>query len=120
MKWSNEDRQGLLQTLDSVDRVLVAFYRVFLGLIVAAILAVVGLVIVWQPWGAGNQGEWFYFGIAVLLALGWVVGQFAMLHRRQRYRRSGVTVNSSAAEGSWSWTFRFGSGDPNAHQNPAP
>jgi len=111
MTWSNEDRHRLLQSLGSVDRVLVAVYRIFLALILAAILAVVVLVIVWRPWGAGNQGEWFYFGIAVLLALAWVVGQFAKLNRRQRYRNSGVTLNST-------WTFRFGSDDPNAHQNP--
>ncbi|MEX2142519.1 MAG: hypothetical protein WD894_24915 [Pirellulales bacterium] len=118
MNRSNEDRHRLLQGLDSVDRVLVAVYRVFLGLIVAAILAVVVLVIVWQPWGAGDQGEWFYFGIAVLLALGWVVGQFAMLNRRQRHRHSGVTLDPSAGARDLTWTFRFGSNDPNAHHNP--
>ncbi|MEX2142126.1 MAG: hypothetical protein WD894_22860 [Pirellulales bacterium] len=118
MNCSNEDRHRLLERLGAVDRVLVAFYRMFLALILSAILVVVLLVIVWRPWGAGNQGEWFYFGIAVLLALGWVAGQFAKLHRRERYRRSGVTVNLSAVERDSTWTFRFGSDDPNAHHHP--
>ena len=117
MKWSNEDRHGLLRTLDGIDRVMSTFLKVFLGLIILAIVAVVVLVIMWEPWGAGSQGEWFYFSVAVLLALGWVMGQYEMLRRRQRERCADVTVNSSAGQRSWTWTFRLGSGEPNAQNS---
>jgi len=102
MKWSTEDRQGPLRTLDAVDGGVITLYRVFLRLIIAAVLAVVGLVIVRRPWGAGSQGgAVLLFDGRVLLVLGWVVGQFAMLNRRQRHRRSPVTFDSSTGGGGW-------------------
>ncbi len=113
MSWTTEQRQEFVNKLDAVDRVVVTFYRLLLGLVLAAILAVVVLVIVRRPWGDGNQGEWFYFTVAVLLALGWVGGQYAMLRRRQYRARanSPATFRANAStnpDGARVWEFRIG------------
>jgi peptidoglycan biosynthesis protein MviN/MurJ (putative lipid II flippase) len=99
MKWSTEERQGFLRKLDAIDSVVVTFYRLLLGLVIAAVVIVVVLVVIHRPWGDGNQGEWFYFSIAVIFVLGWAIGQLFMLDRRQRKRRPPVT---------WTWQFRCG------------
>jgi hypothetical protein len=88
MNSSTDDRQRLLNKLDAAERVVATFYRLMLLVIIAVVIAVVGFVIVRRPWGDGNQGEWLYFSIGVLMVLGWAVGQFVMLSRRQRNRRS--------------------------------
>jgi hypothetical protein len=56
----------LLGTLDIVDRVLTAFYRSLMALIICAILGIAAWVFVKRPIGAGNQGEYFYFGVAAI------------------------------------------------------
>jgi hypothetical protein len=58
MNWSTEEREGFLQNLDAAESVMVSIYRLMLGLVIAAVIAVVVLVVTWRPWGAGNQGEW--------------------------------------------------------------
>jgi hypothetical protein len=108
MNWSTESRQSFLRGLDAVDRVVVAFYRMLLALIVVAVLVAAGYVAVQKPFGAGNQGEYFYFGIAVLIALGWAVGQFTALGQRTSRRWSAVTLGSSAQDGAYTWQFQFG------------
>jgi hypothetical protein len=87
MKWSSEQRDGFLNELNTAENIVVTFYRLLLGLIIGAVLGVVILVVKWRPWGAGSQGEWFYFSIGVLLVLGWAVGQLIALGRRQRRQR---------------------------------
>jgi hypothetical protein len=104
-----ENRLRLLAGLDSVERVLVAVGRLFLGLLIVAILGGTAFVIVRRPWGAGNQGEWFYFGIAVLLALGWAVGQYMALGRRQRRGEWPVSVRVKQEADGQSWELKFGS-----------
>jgi hypothetical protein len=119
--WSNSDRRAFLNGLNRIEQVLVSVGRLFIGLLIAAILAGAVFVFVKRPWGAGNQGEWFYFGVAVLLALGWCVGQFTSLGARRR-RRDGdgsmFVLNSEVVEGGQRWTFQFGS--PAANSEPTP
>ncbi|MEX2120441.1 MAG: hypothetical protein WD847_12670 [Pirellulales bacterium] len=118
MKWSTEERQQFLRGLDGFERIVVTFYRLLLGVIVAAVVAVVAFVIIRRPWGDGNQGEWFYFSIAVLLVLGWAVGQFVMLGRRQRREPPLASLRSSTEDGVRRWEFRFGRGAGESHQEP--
>jgi hypothetical protein len=87
MDGPTNERQRFLNGLDDAERVVVTCYRLLLALIIVAVIAVVGCVIVWRPWGDGSQGEWFYFSVAVLLVLGWAVGQFVASGRRLRARR---------------------------------
>ena len=117
MNWSTESRQSFLRGLDAVDRVVVVFYRVLLALIVVAILVVAGYVAVQKPFGAGNQGEYFYFGMAVLLALGWAVGQFAFLERRRRRTWPAVTLGSSVQDGAYTWQLQLGGPTLKANEN---
>jgi hypothetical protein len=103
------NREELLQDLDATESVLVSVYRLMLGLVVAAVIAVVALVIIWRPWGAGNQGEWFYFAVAVLMVLGWAVGQFIKLDRRRRRRQT--------SSGTWTFQIRIGPAAGESHRN---
>ena len=84
---SPEERQGFLQKLDAIESVVLTAYRLLLRVVIAAVGAVVVLVVIRRPWGAGTQGEWFYFSVAVLLVLGWAVSQLLALDRRRRNRR---------------------------------
>jgi hypothetical protein len=109
MKRSPEERQRLLVRLDGMQRLVVAFYRGLLVLIMAAIIAAAGFVAILAPWGEGHQGEWFYFSIAVLLGLGWAVGQFIKLGRRHRKHQAPMELRSSGSGTPRVWEFRFGS-----------
>lgn len=119
MKWSPGERQQFLGTLDGVQNILIGVSRMLLGLLIAAVFVVVGVVIVKRPWGAGNQGEWFYFTVAVLMVLGWAVGQFIALGRRRSQRsasesesESPIAFHSSERDGAHTWELRFGSRSP--------
>jgi hypothetical protein len=116
MNWSTESRQSFLRGLDAVDRVVVAFYQMLLALIVVAILAVAGYVAVKKPFGAGNQGEYFYFGMAVLIALVWAIGQFVALGRRKSRTWPAVALAPSAQRGGYTWQFQFGAPSSDANQ----
>lgn len=109
MKWSPDERQRLSARLDGMQRSVVAFYRGLLVLIIAAIIAAASFVAISAPWGEGHQGEWFYFSIAVLLGLGWAVGQFIKLGRRHRQHHALVEFRSSGSGKARTWEFRFGS-----------
>jgi hypothetical protein len=106
----NPERRTLLNHLDAVERVVIACYRAMLLVVLAAVVAVVALVIRFRPWGDGHQGEWFYFSVAVLMVLGWAIGQWIALNHRQRQRsaRPHVTLESCSEDGLQTWTFRFG------------
>jgi len=117
MNWSTESRQSFLRGLDAVDRVVVVFYRVLLALIVVVILVIAGYVAAQRPFGAGNQGEYFYFGMAVLVALGWAVGQFAYLERSRCRTRPAVTLGSSAQDGTYTWQIQLGGPTSKANEN---
>ncbi|MBI3465805.1 MAG: hypothetical protein HY000_22540 [Planctomycetes bacterium] len=110
MKWSAEERQGFLQKLDAVESVVVTFYRLLLGLVIAAVIAVVVLAVIWRPWGDGSQGEWFYFSIAVLLVLGWAVGQLMVLDRRRK-EKPAVQFRSNSDRGVWTWEVQIGAAE---------
>jgi hypothetical protein len=121
MKRSTEERQELLKNLNAIDRIVVTVYRLLLGVVIAAVTAVVVLVIMRRPWGAGTQGEWFYFSVAVLFVMGWAIGQFAMLDRRQRRRNALSTFQAHASkteDGARTWEFRFGPATSEGQQNP--
>lgn len=109
MNGSNEDRDRLLEGLGRAEQAVTAFYRVLLWIVIVAVVAVVASVIVTRPWGEGHQGEWFYFAIAVMLVLGWAVGQFAWLSRRQSGRRLPWSTRSNSQDGTFTWEFRIGS-----------
>ncbi len=118
MNWSTESRQSFVRGLDVLARALVVFYRMLLALIVIAVLAIAGYVAVQKPFGAGNQGEYFYFGIAVLVALGWAVGQFAFLQRRSSSRTwPAVALGSSAQDGAYTWHLPLGGPTSKANEN---
>jgi len=108
MEWPTEKRSEFLKSLQSVEQVVTTFYRLLLWLIVAAVLVVVVCVIKWRPWGAGNQGEWLYFSIGVLIVLCWSIGQLITLGRRQFYRPPAVTFSSSVASDTPTWQFQIG------------
>lgn len=106
MKWSAEERRSIAEKLDGMERAIVYFYRLLLGLVIAAILGAVVFVVIDRPWGSGHQGEWFYFSIAVLLALGWAVGQFISVGRRLP-RRPSMQIRSEGKADQRAWTFRL-------------
>lgn len=109
MQQSPDKRQQFLGVLDDIEGVVVRVYRLVLGLVIAAVVAVVGVVVVQKPWGAGNQGEWFYFGIGVLLVLGWASGQFISLGRRHATPTFPFRFRSSKQDGVQTWELRLGS-----------
>jgi len=109
MQSSPDKHQQFLGVLDDIERGVVRIYRIFLGFVIAAVVAVVGVVVVQRPWGAGNQGEWFYFGIVVLLVLGWACGQFIALGRRKTAAKFPIRFLSSKQDGSQSWELQLGS-----------
>ncbi len=111
MDSDDQSQERLLNTLDTAESFMLTVYRAILVLLAVALVAVVAFVVVKRPWGAGNQGEWFYFGVAVLFATCWLVAQFIGVRRRRR-RASGALLRSAGEGGNRSWTFRFGSPPP--------
>jgi hypothetical protein len=114
MPWSPVKRQQFLGVLDGIERVLVVGGRLMLGLLIAAVLVGTAIVIIQKPFGAGNQGEWFYFGVAVLLVLGWAIGQFVALGRRKSSFGSPFCVQSNQQDGVQTWALRLGTGTADA------
>ena len=114
MSNSDDERRFLLGRLDSVEAVLVTFLRLLLVLLIIGVLAGTVFVIVRKPWGAGNQGEWFYFTIAVIVVLGWAGGQFIALGRRLRKRPQQADLDTENRAGIHTWKFQFGThvGEP--------
>lgn len=108
MQWSTEERLRLLGKLDGVDRVLTAAYRLLMALIIAAIVAAAVAVVLTRPWGAGHQGEWFYFSCIVLLALGWAVKEFVKASRRYDDLKLPLSIRSSNDGGAKTWELRWG------------
>jgi len=88
MRHPSERTQELLRVLDRAESAVVAFYRLLLLVIIAAVLAVAVYAVIHRTFGSGNQGEWFYFAVAVVAVLGWAFGTFLKLGRRQRRRRT--------------------------------
>lgn len=115
MTASPERRMQLLGTLDVVDRVLTAFYRSLMAIIICAILGIAAWVFVKRPIGAGNQGEYFYFGVAALFGIGCALNQFVLAGRRQR-RCSILRINTKPIEGGNAWEFHLG---PTGHETSA-
>ncbi len=109
MRWSSDDRLRFLGVLNIFERVLVRAYQGLMLLIIVAVVVVAGLVIAYKPWGAGHQGEWFYFGGAVLLALGWACSQLWAADKRLQREFPTVTLASSEepVEGGLQRTWRL-------------
>lgn len=122
MGWSTEKRDQLLDAVDRAEHVVTVFYRALLWLIIVAVVAVAVFGAVHRPWGEGHQGEGFYFSVAVVLVLGWAIGQFAWLSRRRRGRRGqGVpwTARSTRDRGAFTWEFRIGSNADDPRGGPS-
>ncbi|MDZ4686969.1 MAG: hypothetical protein SH850_17985 [Planctomycetaceae bacterium] len=96
-----------------MELVVVHAARLLLVVLIAAVVALAAFVIVRKPWGAGHQGEWFYFAVAVLLVLGWAVGQFLAFGRRLTRQGSFVAhhpiITASDGASHQTWEFRMGS-----------
>lgn len=101
-------QQPLLRVLDSVEGILTRLFRLFLGLIIAAVVAVMGFVYISKPFGPGNQGEYVYFTIGSLLVLSWAGGQFIALDRRLKRRSMLANLPTNSSNGVTTWNFRFG------------
>ena len=117
MPWSDDERGRFLNALDNTERVVALVYRALLTLVALAIVAVVAVVIIKQPWGAGAQGEWFYFTIAVLVAGGWVVSQFVGLRWRGRRVDFPATFDSDRDRNTSKWELQIGSPAPDGNEN---
>lgn len=84
---SDDRREALFRKLDYIEAIFATIGRAIFGVMMIAIVAVAVIVFVNRPLGAGNQGEYFYFGVIVLLALGWTWSQYVSVRRRlQRLR----------------------------------
>jgi hypothetical protein len=55
-------------------------------LLLGLITLVVGAIVTREP-GGNTQGEYYYFGLAALLAAGWILNQFGKLRARERRTR---------------------------------
>jgi hypothetical protein len=105
------DQRQFLGVLDGVERLLVFIYRLLLALIIAAVLVITAIVVIKKPWGAGNQGEWFYFGLGVLLVLAVTVSKFIALGRRRAGPDFPIQFLSTQQEAGRIFELRIGSGD---------
>ncbi len=83
MGWSRYERLRFAESLDRTKRRVTAFYRRLLILIAVIFIGFVA-VVVWRADSPGSQGEWFYFGIFVLLVLGWIWKQLRSLRPSPR------------------------------------
>lgn len=121
MQWSNDERQRFINVLDGFERVIVFCYRMMLVLIILAVVGFTAFVIVRQPFGAGNQGEWFYFGVAVLFVLGWAMGQLFISGQRQPLPNAVLSLFSNqSTDGARTWQLQFGSLPTGAEQTNPP
>lgn len=95
MRESPKQGTRLLQQLDSVERSVVGVSRGLLWIALLGVLALVAAVIVTRKRGGTTQGEYFYFGVAIAVVLGWITTQFARL--RSRVRPTGASRNLEGA-----------------------
>ena len=117
MARSADDR--LLGVLDDVERVIVCAGRLLMLVIIAGVLGFSGFAFVRKPWGAGHQGEPFYFAVAVLLVLCWAVGQYVAFGRRQRRQRRSLLFDSRDRDGAKTWELRLASAPEESDERPA-
>lgn len=114
------EQHQFTRVLDTAEGALTGLLRLILGLVIAAIVAVMGFVFIRRPFGAGNQGEYFYFTIAALLALSWAGGQFIRLDRRRKWDSLPASLRTSTADGITTWEFRLGGNPADASTPQAP
>jgi hypothetical protein len=91
----------MFDRLDSAERMLVVLSRVLLWLALVAIVALAVVFIGTRGPGGNTQGEYYYFGAAIVLAAGWILSQFGRLRARERRatrRTSGVNLPRLAIE----------------------
>src|SRR5687767_10254345 len=104
MAWSQDERNRFLNGLDAAQRVLILINRCLMALIMAGVIVVSVCVYLWRPLGAGNQGEYFYFGVVALLIFGWAASQlFQPTRRKSRSGRPNVSVETKEIEGGRTW-----------------
>lgn len=122
MQWSHNERRRFIDMLDGIERVVVTFYRLLLVLIILTVVGFTAFVIVRQPFGAGNQGEWFYFGVAVLMVLGWAMGQLFSTGQRQAMPNAVLSFFSNRLpDGAHTWQLQLGAPPTSDdHLNPPP
>ena len=119
--------------LDGVDAVASTIYLTLVALVVGAVLGAFAYI-VWHWDGSwGTQGEGFYLIVAVLLVIGWGLGQLAFLIQRRRRNAwtfedgselplPKIDITGDGIKATWSadtdvnqaaqpkaWTFSFGS-----------
>jgi hypothetical protein len=70
--------------LDGIDTVASAFYLVIVMVMAGVAVGVFFGVFRDFEFSWGSQGEMFYLALALLLVLGWVLGQLAFLLNRRR------------------------------------
>jgi hypothetical protein len=107
MPWSTEHALHVLGTLNVVERAVVRVGRLLLLLLIGAVLILTGYLVMNPPW-AGHQGEWFYYGIAVVLVLGWGVGQYVALGRRLNRPPPPISIESRRDQDAWLWRLQWG------------
>jgi hypothetical protein len=104
MSWSFEDRQRFLAGVDRADQSITRFYGWLIKVLLVGMLAGIAYVFWSKPFGAGAQGEWFYFSMFALLGLGWAISQLVWVRRRQRTRWS-VKDESRPGEGNFKFSI---------------
>lgn len=107
MPWSTENAVRVLGALNLVERAVVRVGRLLLLLLIGGVLALTAYLVMNPPW-AGHQGEWFYYGIAVVLVLGWAVSWYVALGRRLDRPSLPFSIESRRDNDAWVWRFQWG------------
>jgi hypothetical protein len=109
INWPPEDRAKLLNTLDSVERVLSIVYRLLMLLIIAAVGLASGWVFIDKSLGPGNQGEYFYFAVLALFVFGWALSSVVQASQRQkRIQLPKVRVETKVRDDGRAWKLAIG------------
>jgi hypothetical protein len=99
----SQQQQQILGVLEAVERAATWSLRFFLFVVMGAIIGVVVLAVLKQPFGNAAQGEWFYFGGFALLALCWALGGLHQLNKRSRRRREQRAVLETRVVQTGNW-----------------
>ena len=99
MRWPPEKQRRVLERLDSVERSVVGVSRVLLRIALAGVLAVVAAVIVTRKPGGNTQGEYYYFGVAAVIVVGWILAQLGRLRSRERQAEARRRFGGEGAPG---------------------
>ncbi len=96
------------ETIKHATRIL---RRVFFTVLSAAIIVVSAVVFIGQLLGTGKQGEYFYFGTAALILLGWCLSRIGFSRTRLRHNdspRIPMMFQPDQSDGLKRWKFSMG------------